>query len=170
LLDYAFIYDADVTGGQQTIPGGNQVVFNSNGPFAPGSTFVHSAGSADLAINTTGTYFARYKVIVAIAHSTSGVSTFALALDSGTGAGPQVLAGSDRSTDIPTGDASLTMIGETVFTISTTPPSGGALLSVINAGGALTSPGPTTDIGADESGTTPTAVTSVTLFVQKVAN
>ena len=168
LVDYAFIYYADAGGGQQAIGPLGQVQFNSDGPFAPGSTFSHASGSPNLAIHTTGTYVARYKLIIAIAH-TNATSTFALALD--TGSGPQVLAGSDRSTSIPTGDASLTMVGETVFTILSPPPLGGALLSVINAGGATTNPGLATNIGTQNSvGGTPTAFTSATLTVQKIAN
>jgi hypothetical protein len=167
LLDYAFIYRADATGGPQNITGGNKVLFNLDGLFAPSSTFTHISGSSDIGIHTTGTYVARYKLVVDVAH-TSAISTFALALD--TGSGSQVLAGSDRSTDIAPGAASLTMVGETIFRISSPPPSGGFLLSVINAGGAGTIPGATTDIGADESASTPTAVTSATLFIQKIAN
>ncbi len=167
LIDYLFIYRADPTGGPQLMPGGSQVLFNTNGPIAPGSTFTHIAGSANVAINTTGTYMARYKVIIQLAH-TSAISTFALALD--TGSGPKVIAGSDRSTNIAPGAASLTMVGETIFTVTSPPPVGGVLLSVINAGGAGTIPGATTNIGADESASTPTAVTSATLFVQKIGN
>jgi hypothetical protein len=135
-------------------------LFNFDGPIVPTGTFSHASGSANVAIHSTGTYIARYKVIVRLAH-TNTVSTFALALDS------QVLAGSDRSTSMPTGDASLTMIGETIFRISALPVSGASLLSVINAGGPGNSPGVTTDIGTAITGT---AVTSATLFVQKIAN
>lgn len=167
LLDYAFVFRADPTGGPQTIAGGSQVQFNTLGLIAPGSTLAFTPTSPNIAILTTGTYIARYKLIIELAHPSS-TSTFALALDTGTG--PAVLAGSDRSTLIAPGAASLTMVGETIFKVTTTPPVGGVLLSVINAGGAGTTPGATTAIGADESATTPTAVTSATLFVQKIAN
>jgi hypothetical protein len=167
LVDYALIYRASGTGGPQNILGGNQVQFTFNGPFAPSSTFSHVAGSTNLAIHTTGTYLARYKLIIELAH-TSATSTFALALD--TGLGPQVLVGSDRSTNIAPGAASLTMVGEIIFKVTSPPPPAGVLLSVINAGGAASVPGATTDIGADETATTPTAITSATLFVQKIAN
>ena len=38
LIDYAFIYRADGSGGAQDIPGGSMVLFNLDGPIAPGST------------------------------------------------------------------------------------------------------------------------------------
>jgi hypothetical protein len=167
LIDYAFIYRATSDGGPQTIPGGSKVLFNTDGVFASGTTFTHSTGSANLAIHSTGTYLARYKLIILLAH-TNSVSSFAFALNSGSG--DVLLAGSDRSTDIAPGAASLTMVGECIFTISSTPPAGGDLLSVINAGGTGLTAGATTDIGADNSGTTTAAITSATLCIQKIGN
>jgi hypothetical protein len=165
LLDYAFVYRASPSGGPQTILGDSQVLFTNTGLIAPGSTFSFTPTSPNIAINSTGTYIARYRLIVALSHP-NAVTTFALALDTGTG--PTVLAGSDRSTDLAAAD-SLTMVGETIFSIATPPPPGGFLLSVINAGGAATTPGALAGIGADNTGSTPTALTSATLFVQKIA-
>ncbi len=167
LIDYAFIYRQDgISGGSQIIPGGDAVLFTNNGPIAPGSTFTHTAGSGNLVINSTGTYLARYKVLIALAHP-NAVQTFALALN--TGSGPQVIVGSDRSTNIGPGAASLTMVGESVFTISSVP-AGGVLLSVINAGGSSSTPGATAGIAADFTGSTPNSLTSATLSVQKISN
>jgi hypothetical protein len=168
IVDYAFIYRDDSTGspgGAQIIPGDGFVLFTTNGSIAPGSTFGHVVGAPNVTINTTGTYLARYKLIISTGN-TPNQSTFALALD--TGSGPQVLAGSDRTAYIIAADSTI-MVGETIFTVSSssTIP---AQLYVMNAGSSLTLPGAPTEIGSDFSGSTPTAITSATLFIQKIAN
>ena len=78
-----------------------------------------------MAIHSVGTYLARYVVTLAPGHHVP--STFAIALDG------LVLQGSDRSSSVIGGAGSITMIGEVIFRIATTPPAGGNLVSVKNA-------------------------------------
>lgn len=154
IADYAFVYFATPGGGQQAVAAApvGMVLFNNSGPIAPTVTYSFTAPSTFVTINTTGTYSARYKVIVSLSHP-SGTQVFALSLNGVT------IPGSDRSTDVPTGNDSLTMVGESVFRVSSAP----AILSVSNPG--LT----TNNIGADNP-MVPNAFTSATLFVQKLAN
>lgn len=180
LAEYAVIYRGDpINGGNQSILAGGAVSFNSDGQFSSGgpnvsgAVFTHDATASPtkLVIHKTGTYVARYKVIVALAQfGDLPPWTFALALDTGSGA--VVLPGSDRSTYTTGGTGaatpdSATMVGETIFTISSVP-SAGAILTVINAGGS--GPGTIVFIGADILSPVPTAnaTTSATLLIQKI--
>jgi hypothetical protein len=155
LLDYAFVWKSDILGIPQLVLAGNSILFDQAGAFAPGSTFTFAPASTTVAINTVGTYLARYVVTLAAGHAVP--STFALALDN------VVIQGSDRSSWIAGGAGSITMIGERIFRISSPPPVGGNLLSVINAG--FLANGATTVIGSN----TP-ATTSASLFIQKLSN
>jgi hypothetical protein len=155
LLDYGFIWKSDITGVAQPVAAGDSILFDQGGEFAPTSTFTFAPSSRTVAINTVGTYLARYVVTLAAGHAVP--STFALALD-GT-----VIQGSDRSSWVSGGAGSITLIGEMIFRISTTPPSGGNLLSVINAG--FLGDGAGTLIGSS----TPATV-SASLFIQKLSN
>lgn len=158
LLDYGFIWKSDVTGMAQIVLAGDSILFDMSGAFAPSSTFTFAPASKTVAIHTVGTYLARYVVTLVAGHSVP--STFAIALDN------VVLPGSDRSSWIAGGAGSITMVGEIIFRISTTPPVGGNLVSVKNAGNAPpNTSGTTTSIG-----TALPATTSASLFIQKLSN
>jgi hypothetical protein len=158
LLDYGFIWKSDVLGTAQTVLAGDSILFDQGGEFAPSSTFTFAPASKTVAINSVGTYLARYIVTLAIGHAVP--STFAIALDN------VVLAGSDRSSWIVGGAGSITMVGEIIFRISTTPPVGGNLVSVKNAGNTPpNTSGATTLIGSNSP-----ATTSASLFIQKLSS
>lgn len=157
LLDYGFVWQSDTSGTvgpNQMIPSGSAILFDQAGNFAPSSTFTFAPSSTTVAIHTVGTYLARYVVTLAAGHSVP--STFALALDG------IVIQGSDRSSWVAGGAGSITMVGERIFRISSTPPVGGNLVSVVNAG--FLGAGPATVIGS----LTP-ATTSASLFIQKLS-
>jgi hypothetical protein len=164
VLDYAFIFNT--VGDGQAIGAGVDIPFNipapfasaGSGMFAPGSTFDHNGTSSDLFIHLTGTYQARFIVTISgAAHAVP--SAFALFLDQGQGAGPQQIAGSDVTSDLPPGGGSLTMVGEALFTVSGTLPGTGAVLTVRNIG----------TVGTDIGVTAP-ASTAASLFIQKLSN
>lgn len=152
LLDYGMMF-----GGTQPVLSGQNILFNlPDGNFAPGSTFSHGPGSASVAIHTVGTYLARY--IVTVESAAHGVpTTFALALDGA------VLQGSDRSSNIPVGAGELTMVGEVIFRISSTPPGPGNQLTVMNAGAGGT--GLNTFIDSEAP-----ATIAASLFIQKLSS
>jgi len=158
LLDYGFIWKSDIGGVAQTVPAGTSIIFDQGGAFAPSSTFTFAPASTTVAINTVGTYLVRYVVTLDAGHAVP--STFAVALDG------VVLAGSDRSSWIAGGAGSITMVGEIIFRISTTPPVGGNLVSIRNAGNnPVNTAGATTVIGSSSP-----ATTSASLFIQKLSN
>jgi hypothetical protein len=152
LLDYGFVWKSDLTGIAQPVAAGAGILFDQAGGFAPGSTFTFAPSSTTIAINSVGTYIARYVVTLKAGHAVP--STFALALNN------VVLQGSDRSSWIAGGAGSITMIGERIFRISVP---GVNLVSVINAG--FIGNGASTVIGTD----TP-ATTSASLFIQKLSS
>jgi hypothetical protein len=155
LLDYGFVWKSDLTGVPQPVAAGNNILFDQGGGFSPTATFTFAPPSATVVINTVGTYLARYVVTLASGHAQP--STFAIALNG------VVLEGSDRSTFVTGGSASVTMAGEIIFRVSTTPPAGGDLVSVINAG--FLGNGVSTVIGANAP-----ATTSASLFIQQLSS
>jgi hypothetical protein len=158
LFDYGFIWKSDLAAVAQTVLAGDSILFDQFGAFAPGTAFTFAPSSKTVAINSVGTYLARYVVTLAPGHAVP--STFAIALDN------VVLAGSDRSSSVTGGAGSITMVGEIVFRISTTPPVGGNLVSVKNAGN-----NPVNTSGADTVIISQAPATvSASLFIQKLSN
>lgn len=158
LLDYGFIWKSDLGGTAQTVVAGDSILFDQSGGFAPSSTFTFAPASKTVAINSVGTYLVRYVVTLFAGHAVP--STFAVALDN------VVLSGSDRSSWIAGGAGSITLVGEIIFRLSTTPPVGGNLVSIKNAGNnPVNTNGATTVIGSDSP-----ATASASLFIQKLSN
>ncbi len=160
LLDYAMVFAEGLgVGNTQTVLGGHNILFNlPDGPFAPGSTFSHMSGAAEVAIHSVGTYLARYVVTVSLdLPRLFNTTTFALALN-GT-----VLQGSDRSSNIAPGAGELTMVGEVIFRISSEPPTNGDQLTVMNAGFL----GNGSNTAIDQLGV---ATTAASLFIQKLSS
>jgi hypothetical protein len=152
LLDYGFIWKSDIGGIAQTVIAGTNIIFDQSGGFAPGSTFTFAPASTTVAINSVGTYLVRYIVTLFSGHAFMMGSAFAVTLNN------VVLAGSDRSAWISGGAGSITLVGERIFRISTTPPVGGDLITVQNIG-------VTTVIGSNSP-----ATASASLFIQKLSN
>jgi hypothetical protein len=151
-LDYAFVWKSDVLGTAQTVNSGDGIIFDQAGVFAPNSTFTFTPSSTTVTIHSEGAYLARYVVTLASGHAVP--STFAIALNG------VVLEGTDRSSWIAGGAGSITMVGERIFTISTSPP---IAVTVVNAGNL--GAGATTVIGSELP-----ATTSASLCIQKLGN
>ena len=155
LLDYAFVWASDLASAAQPVLAGFPIIFDQQGNFAPGSTFSFVPGPT-VAINSVGTYVARYVVTVSnIAGSAALPTTFAIAL------GGTVLEGSDRSVFLSTSPSAVTLVGERIFRIASVPV-GGTLVSVVNAG--FLGAGANTTIGS----ILPSTV-SASLFIQKLS-